>query len=64
MQVAIKLQVLSIGSAIHIPGEVYLAIMHEKVPLNPEFFKPLLARDRIEKFFNELITLGTKMKKA
>jgi len=66
-QVVIELQMLPIRNAIHIPGEIYLAIMHEKGPVNPEVFKPLREGrrgDRVEMFFTELITLATRMKET
>jgi NAD(P)H-dependent FMN reductase len=39
--VVIELYMHPIRNAIHIPVEVYLAVMNEKVPVNPELFKPL-----------------------
>src|SRR5208283_1540394 len=60
-QVVIELQMVPIRSAIHIPTEVYLAVRNENVPVNPELFKPLregMRGDRVETFFNELITLA------
>jgi len=66
-QVVIELQMLPIRNAIHIPVEVYLAAMKENVPVNPELFKPLregMRGDRVETFFNELITLARTLKGA
>lgn len=64
-QVVIELQMLPIRNAIHIPVEVYLAVMKEKVPVNPELFKPLregMRGDRVEVFFNELIKLANTLR--
>jgi NAD(P)H-dependent FMN reductase len=64
-QVVIELQMVPIRNAIHIPVEVYLAVMKENVPANPELFKALregMRGDRIETFFNELITLARTLK--
>ena len=66
-QVVIELQMVPIRSAIHIPTEVYLAVRHEKVPVNPELFKPLregMRGDRVETFFNELINCAKTLKAA
>ncbi len=66
-QVVIELQMHPIKSAIHIPVEVYMAVMNEKVPANPELFKPLregMRGDRLEAFFNELIYLAQTLKAA
>jgi NAD(P)H-dependent FMN reductase len=60
-QVVIELQMLPIRNAIHIPLEVYLAVMNEKLPVNPELFRPLrkgTRGDRLETFFSELIELA------
>ena len=64
-QVVIELQMVPIRSAIHIPTEVYLAVRHEKVPVNPELFKPLregMRGDRVETFFNEMIDCAKTLK--
>ena len=66
-QVVIELQMVPIRSAIHIPTEVYLAVRNEKVPVNPELFKPLregTRGDRVETFFNELINCAKTLKAA
>jgi hypothetical protein len=50
-----------IRSALHLPVEVYLAVMNEKIPVNPELFKPMregMMGDRVELFLNELIALA------
>ncbi len=48
---------LSIRSAIHLPIAVYLAVMHEPVPSNPELFQPLKEGrvNHVERFFHELL---------
>jgi NAD(P)H-dependent FMN reductase len=64
-QVVIELQMHPIRTAIHIPTELYRAVMNEKVPVNPELFKPLregIRGDRLESFFNELIALAGTLK--
>jgi len=66
-QVVIELQMVPIRNSIHIPGEVYLAIMHEKAPVSPNFFKPLregMRGDHIAMFFNELISMANTLKAA
>ena len=66
-QVVIELEMVPIRSAIHIPTEVYLAVRHEKVPVNPELFKPLregMRGDRVETFFDELINCAKTLKAA
>jgi len=57
-QVVIELQMLPIRNALHIPGEVYMAVRNLPVPVNPDLFKPLregMRGDRVEAFFNELM---------
>jgi NAD(P)H-dependent FMN reductase len=62
-QVVIELQMVPIRSAIHIPVDVYIAVMNEKVPVDPDLFnKPL--RDRVEAFLNELISMAEALKAA
>jgi NAD(P)H-dependent FMN reductase len=66
-QVAIELQMVPIKNALHLPVEVYLAVMNEKVPANPELFKPLrqsMMGDRVESFFKELIGMAKTMQYA
>jgi NAD(P)H-dependent FMN reductase len=66
-QVAVELQMIPIRNAIHIPSEVYLAVMNEQVPVNPELFSPLrksMLGDRVETFLNELIWTTRAMKTA
>ena len=55
-QVAIELQMVPIRSAIHIPVEVFRAVMNESVPVNPDLFKSLREPvDRVETFLSDLI---------
>jgi NAD(P)H-dependent FMN reductase len=62
-QVVIELQMVPIRSAIHIPVDIYKAVMNEKVPVDPDLFnKPL--RDRVEVFLNELISMAEALKVA
>lgn len=65
-QVAIELQMVPIRNAIHIPAEVYMAVMNEKVLVNSELFKPLKEgyMDRVEAFLNDLIWTTRALKKA
>jgi len=66
-QVVVELQMMPIRNAIHIPGEVYQAVMKEQVPVNPELFNPLrksIMGDRIEIFLNELLWTARAMKTA
>ncbi len=65
-EVAIELQLVPIRNAIHIPSEIYLAVMNEKLPINPELFKSLREgrMDRVENFFNDLIWTTKALKKA
>jgi NAD(P)H-dependent FMN reductase len=64
-QVVIELQMVPIRSAIHIPVDVYMAVMNEKVPVDPDLFKPLRDRlDRVEVFLNELISMAKALKVA
>ncbi len=66
-QVVIEMQMLPLRIAVHIPSEVYLAVMKETVPVNPDLFKPLRqgrGGDRLGMFFRELIDLTRTMKAA
>lgn len=64
-QVVIELQMVPTRSAIHIPVDVYMAVMNEKVPVDPGLFKPLRDRiDRIEVFLTELISMAKTLKVA
>jgi NAD(P)H-dependent FMN reductase len=62
-QVVVELQMVPIRNAIHIPSEIYRAVMNEKLPVNPELFKPLRTPvDRVETFLNELIWTARMLK--
>lgn len=64
-QVVIELEMIPIRNAIHIPSPVYLAVMNEKVPVNPDLFQPLRTPvDRVEAFLTELIWNTKALKKA
>lgn len=65
-QVVIELQMVPIRNAIHIPIEVYMAVMNEKAPVNPELFKPLRVGyiDRVEVFLNDLVWNTQTLKSA
>ncbi len=64
-QVVIELQMTPIRNAIHIPAEVYMAVMNEKIPVNPDLFKPLREKvDRVETFLNDLIWTTRALKSA
>ncbi len=66
-QVVVELQMIPIRNAIHIPSEVYLAVMKEQVPINPELFNPLrksIMGDRVEAFLNELLWTTRALKTA
>jgi len=60
-QVAVEMRMIPIRSALHLPTEVYLAVMNEKIPVNPELFSSMktgIWGDRVETFFNELIPIA------
>lgn len=66
-QVVIELRMHPIRNAIHIPSDVYRAVMSEAVPVNPDLFKPLregAGGDRLRAFFDELIGLAGILKTA
>lgn len=65
-QVTIELQMVPIRNTIHIPIEVYKAVMNEKVLVNPNLFKPLRVGyiDRVETFLNDLIWTTQVLKLA
>jgi NAD(P)H-dependent FMN reductase len=66
-QVVIELKMHPIRASIHLPIAVYMAIMKEQVPANPELFKPLREGtwgDPVEAFFIELIDLAKVLKTA
>jgi NAD(P)H-dependent FMN reductase len=59
-QVVIELKMVPIGNAVHISGDVYKAVVNEKVPVNPEVFNPL--RDHVQTFLNEFISTARVLK--
>jgi NAD(P)H-dependent FMN reductase len=64
-QVVIELEMLPIREAIHLPMEVYMAVMGEKAPASPELFKPLRegrSGDRVGKFIDALTNLAAVMR--
>jgi len=65
-QVAIEMQMWPIRSAIHLPVAVYMAVMHESVPVSPELFKPLKEGriNYVERFFHELLWAPRALKHA
>jgi len=65
-QVVIELQMWPIRSAIHLPVAVYLAVMKEPTPANPDLFKPLKEGrvNQVERFFNELLWAARALKQA
>ena len=56
----IELKMVPIGNAVHISGDVYKAVVNEKVPVNPEVFNPL--RDHVQTFLNEFISTARVLK--
>jgi NAD(P)H-dependent FMN reductase len=64
-QVAIELQMHPIRNSIHIPWEIYMAVMNEKVPANPELFSSLRkGNDRVEHFLTQLVAMARTLKTA
>ena len=63
-QVVIELQMVPIRNAIHLPSQVYVAVMNEKLPVNPELFKPLGEGRRVETFLDDLIWTARALKQA
>jgi len=65
-QVVVELKMLPIRAAIHIPGVVYMAVMHESVPANPDLFRPLKEGrvNHVERFFDELLWSARALKQA
>jgi NAD(P)H-dependent FMN reductase len=65
-QVAIEMQMWPIRSAIHLPVAVYMAVMHEKVPANPDLFKPVKEGrvNHVERFFHDLLWAARALKQA
>lgn len=65
-QVVIELQMWPMRSALHIPSAVYLAVVREPVPVNPELFKPLKEGrvNQVDRFFKELLWAARALKQA
>ncbi len=64
-EVAVELQMTPIRNGIHIPVDVYRAVVNEKVPVNPELFKSLKEPvDRVNLFFEELLWWAKALKTA
>lgn len=61
-QVAVELQMTPVRSAIHIMWDVYTAAAAEKVPVNPEVWKPLTGR--VGGFLDDLIWHSEALKVA
>jgi NAD(P)H-dependent FMN reductase len=60
-QVVIELRMVPIRNAIHLPMEIYMAVMKEKVPVNPDLFSTLKQGRRgdiVESFLQELIEMA------
>jgi NAD(P)H-dependent FMN reductase len=64
--VAIEMQMWPIRSAIHLPSSVYMAVMHEPVPANPDLFKPMKEGrvNQVERFFKDLLWAARALKRA
>jgi NAD(P)H-dependent FMN reductase len=64
--VSIELQMFPIRTAIHLPRDVYMTVMHEPVPANPDLFKPLKDGrvNQVERFFGELLWAARALKQA
>lgn len=60
--VAIELQMAPIRNAVHLPVEVFMAVMKEPAPVNPEMFKP--SQVPAERFLDQLIWWGNALKAA
>lgn len=65
-QVVIELQMVPIRYSIHIPLDVYMAVMNEKMPVNTKLFNPLTegSTNRVEVFLNDLILVSRAIKTA
>lgn len=67
-QVAVELQMWPIKAAIHIPTDVYLAVMKQQpVPPDPAVFDPLKTSpfgDRVAMFFGDLLWAAGALKEA
>jgi NAD(P)H-dependent FMN reductase len=61
-QVAVELQMAPIRASVHIPWQVYLSVMKEKAPANPELFLPVNAAK--DAFLDQLIWWAKALKEA
>jgi NAD(P)H-dependent FMN reductase len=61
-QVAIELQMAPIRNAVHLPVEVYRAVMNEDTPVDPELFKP--AQPAADRMLDQLIWWAKALKTA
>jgi NAD(P)H-dependent FMN reductase len=64
-QVVIELDMVPIRQAIHIPIDVYLAVVKETAPASPELFKPLregIFGDRVGQFLDGITRLAHVMR--
>lgn len=60
--VAIELQMAPIRNAVHIPVQVYMAVMNEKSPVNPQLFEPV--KKHAEGFLDQLLWWARALKAA
>jgi NAD(P)H-dependent FMN reductase len=65
-QVVVELKMMPIRTAIHLPLSVYLAVMHEAAPADPDLFRPLKEGrvNHVERFFDELLWSARALKQA
>jgi NAD(P)H-dependent FMN reductase len=64
-QVVIELDMVPLREALHIPLEVFLAVMKETAPAPPELFKPLregIFGDRVGRFLDALTKAAQRMR--
>ncbi len=60
--VAIELEMAPIRHAVHIPGDVYRAVMSEETPVDPERFKP--SEPAADRMLDQLIWWAKALKTA
>jgi NAD(P)H-dependent FMN reductase len=61
-EVAVELELASIRPSIHIPLPVYMAVLKEPVPANPELFQPI--QENAGKFIDQLLWWTKALKTA
>jgi NAD(P)H-dependent FMN reductase len=61
-EVSIELQMAPIRNAVHIPSDIYRATVEEKVPPNPELFKPL--KEKADGLIEQLLWWGRALRAA